>query len=72
VVVNERHKRMAWFYEIRGTNNTLLKRDGGFATQDAAKVAWRADAKKIRNTCQPGQPSVGTILVGHNAEKPTR
>jgi hypothetical protein len=63
---------MAWFYEIRGSNNTLLKRDGGFATQDAAKIAGRADAKKIRNSSQPGGPSVGTILVGRNAEKPTR
>jgi hypothetical protein len=63
---------MAWFYEIRGSNNTLLKRDGGFPTQDAAKVAGRADAKKIKNSSQQGGPSVGTILVGRNAEKPTR
>jgi hypothetical protein len=36
---------MAWFYDIRNPNNTLLKRDGDFPTQDAAKVAARADAK---------------------------
>jgi hypothetical protein len=63
---------MAWFYEIRGSNNTLLKRDGGFATQDAAKIAGRADAKKIKTYSQQGGPSVGTLLVGHNAEKPAR
>ena len=63
---------MAWFYEIRGTDNLVLKRDGGYATQDAAKIAGRADAKRIRNTRQPGAPGVGTIMVGHNAEKPTR
>src|SRR6202035_4577847 len=28
---------MAWFYEIRSSINTLLKRDGGFPTQEAAK-----------------------------------
>jgi hypothetical protein len=28
---------MAFFYEIRSSNNAVLKRDGGFATQDAAK-----------------------------------
>jgi hypothetical protein len=28
---------MAWFYEIRSSNSALLKRDGGFAAQDAAK-----------------------------------
>jgi len=30
---------MAWFYEIRNSNNAVLKRDGGFATQDAGRVA---------------------------------
>jgi hypothetical protein len=39
---------MAWFYEIRGSNNIRLKREGGFATQDAAKIAGRVDAKKIK------------------------
>jgi hypothetical protein len=46
---------MAWFYDIRNPNNTLLKRDGDFPTQDAAKVAARADAKKIKNSRQPGR-----------------
>jgi hypothetical protein len=63
---------MAWFYEIRSSKNAVLKRDGGFATQDAAKVAGRADAKKMKNSRQPGGPSVGTIMVGQNAEKATR
>ena len=63
---------MAWFYEIRNSNNTLLKRDGGFATQDAAKIAVRADAKKIKNSPQPGVPDVGRIMVGQNAERPTQ
>jgi hypothetical protein len=53
---------VAWFYEIRGSNNALLNRDSGFATQDAAKIAGRADAKKIKNTRQLGGPSVGTIF----------
>jgi hypothetical protein len=39
--------------EIRSSGNAVLKRDGGFATQDAAKIAGRADAKKIKNTRQP-------------------
>jgi hypothetical protein len=63
---------MAWFYEIRNSNNAVLKRDGGFATQDATKIAGRADAKKIKDSRQPGGPSVGTIMVGQNAGKPTR
>ena len=54
---------MSFFYEIRSADNALLKRDGGFATQDAAKIAGREDAKKIKNSRQPGGPSVGSIMV---------
>ena len=63
---------MAWFYEIRSPNNAVLKRDGGFPTQDAAKIAGREDAKKMRNLRQPDRPDVGCIMVGQNAEKATR
>ena len=63
---------MAWFYEIRSSNNAVLKRDGGFATQDAAKTAVHADAKRIKKSLRPGMPDVGTLMVGQNAEKPTR
>jgi len=45
---------MSYFYEIRSADNTLLKRDGGFPTVDAAKVAARDDAKKMKN----GWPSI--------------
>jgi hypothetical protein len=60
---------MAFFYEIRSAENAVLKRDGGFATQDAAKTAGREDAKRMKNSRQPDRPHVGTILVGQNAEK---
>jgi len=60
---------MAFFYEIRSSDNTLLKRDGGFATQDAAKTAGREDAKRMKNSRQPDRPDVGSIMVGQNAEK---
>jgi hypothetical protein len=63
---------MSWFYEIRNSNNTVLKRDGGFATQDAAKIAGREDAKKMKNSRQPHRPDVGRVMVGQNAEKATR
>ena len=63
---------MSFFYEIRGADNTLLKRDGGFATQDAAKIAGREDAKKMKNMRQADRSDVGRILVGRNAEKATR
>ena len=63
---------MAYFYEIRSPDNTVLKRDGGFATQDAAKIAGRENAKKMKYSRQPDRPDVVRIMVGQNAEKPTR
>ncbi|MGD0906934.1 MAG: hypothetical protein ABSA96_05105 [Candidatus Acidiferrales bacterium] len=63
---------MAFFYEIRSSSNAVLKRDGGFATQDAAKVAARENAKKMKNLHQPNRPDVGRIMVGQNVEKATR
>ena len=63
---------MSYFYEIRSADNTLLKRDGGFATQDAAKTAGREDARKMKNSQQPDRQDVGRIMVGQNTEKPTR
>ena len=63
---------MAFFYEIRSVDNTVLKRDGGFPSQDAAKIAGREDAKKMKNIRQLNKPDVGRIMVGQNAEKATR
>jgi hypothetical protein len=63
---------MAYFYEIRSADNTVLMRDGGVATTDAAKTAGREDAKKMKNMHQPDRLCIGTILVGQNAEKATR
>jgi hypothetical protein len=62
---------MAWFYEIRSSTNAVLKRDGGFPIQDAAKIAGREDAKKMNNMRQP-RPDTGRILLGQNAEKASR
>jgi len=63
---------MSFFYEIRSADNNVLKRDGGYPTQDAAKIAGREDAKKMKNSRQPDTSDVGRILVGQNAEKATR
>jgi hypothetical protein len=63
---------MAWFYEIRNSDDAVLKRDGGFATLDAAKTAGREDARKMKNIRQPDRPDVERILVGQNTEKATR
>jgi hypothetical protein len=63
---------MAWFYEIRNSDNAVLKRDGGFANQDAAKKAARDDAKKLKSAPRPARLDVARVLVGQNTEKPIR
>jgi hypothetical protein len=63
---------MAFFYEIRSSNNTVLKRDGDFPTRDAAKTAGREDAKKMKSSRQPDRSDVERIMVGRNAQKATR
>jgi hypothetical protein len=63
---------MAFFYEIRSTTDTVLKRSGGFDSQDAAKMAAREDTKKMKNSRQPDRQDVGRIMVGRDAVKPTR
>jgi hypothetical protein len=61
---------VAFFYEIRSADDTVLTRDGGFPSQEAAKEAARADAKRLKAVPKP--PQVGRILVGQNTDQPTR
>jgi hypothetical protein len=61
---------MSFFYEIRSSDNTVLKRDGGFPDREAAMVAAREDAKRLRSVPKP--PTVSRILVGQNSDRPTR
>jgi hypothetical protein len=61
---------MSYFYEIRSSDNTVLKRDGGFPDREAATEAARADAKRLKAVPKP--PTVGRILVGQNTAPPTR
>jgi hypothetical protein len=63
---------MAWFYETRNSNNAVVKRDGGFPTQDAAKTAGREDAKRMRNSRELDRPNIGRIMVGQNEEEATQ
>jgi hypothetical protein len=61
---------VSFFYEIRSTTDTVLKRDGGFPSQEAAKEAARADAKRLKAVPKP--PTLGRILVGQSAAPLTR
>ena len=61
---------MAYFYEIRTADDTVLKRTSGFPDREAATEAARADAKRLKAVPKP--PPVGRILVGQNADQSTR
>ena len=63
---------MSFFYEIRSTTDTVLKRTGGFPDREAATIAAREDARKMKLSKHLGVPMVGKILVGQNAEKAMR
>jgi hypothetical protein len=49
---------VSWFYEIRSSDNTVLKRDGGFASHNPAKIAARDDVKKMKNSRLGGWPGL--------------
>jgi hypothetical protein len=61
---------VAWFYEIRSSNNAVLKREGGFTSRDSAIFAGREDVKIMKGSRR--DVKVGPIVVGQNMEKPTR
>jgi hypothetical protein len=63
---------MSFFYEIRSADSTVLKCDGGFASQDATKMAARDDAKRLRAAPESVRPDVSRILVGQNEEEAAR
>jgi len=60
---------MSFFYEIRSSDNTVLKRTSGYPDREAATEAARADAKRLKAVPKP--PTVGRILVGQSAPPPT-
>jgi len=63
---------MAFFYEIRSADDTLLKRNGGFATREAAATAGREDVREMKAIPKRSRPNIGHLLVGQNMEEPTR
>ena len=63
---------MSFFYEIRSTNDIVLKRTGGFTDREAATIAAREDAKKMKLSKHLGVATVGKILVGQSVEQVAR
>jgi hypothetical protein len=59
-----------WFYEIRGTGNRLVKRDGRFMTEHEAIDAGNAYLTNNRSSVQrPEDPAeVFSIMAGRNPD----
>jgi hypothetical protein len=59
-----------WFYEIRGTGNRLVKRDGRFATEQEAIDAGNSYLTNNRASVQRKEdPSeVFSIMAGRNVD----
>jgi hypothetical protein len=46
---------LSFFYEIRSTTDTVLKRNGGLPDREAATEAAPADTKRLRSVPKPQQ-----------------
>jgi len=63
---------LSFFYEIRSPDNSILKRDGSFPDREAATVAAREDARKMKNAQRSERLDVDRIMVRQNADQATR
>ena len=63
---------MAWRYEIRDSNDSVAKSEGGFATQEAAQVAGSEEAKKLKSSGALPGVGTGTVTTAQDSEAPTR
>ena len=63
---------MAWFYEIRDSNNVVAETGKGFATHNAAIAAGRKRAREMKASGWLGGGGVGTVKTRQDSEVPTR
>jgi hypothetical protein len=63
---------MAWFYEIRDSNNVVTETGKGFATHSAAIAAGRKRARELKTSGSLSGGGVGSVGTHQDAEVPTR
>ena len=63
---------MAWFYEIRDSNNAVMETGEGFATHKAAMTAGRKRGRELKASGSLPGGGVGTVGARHDTEEPTR
>jgi hypothetical protein len=63
---------MAWFYEIRDSNNIVTETGKGFATDRAAMTAGRKRARELKALGSLPGGGVGTVGTGQDSKVQTR
>jgi hypothetical protein len=63
---------MAWFYEIRDSNNVVAETGKGFATHKADIAAGRKKARELKAANSLPGGGVGTVGTGLDSQMPTR
>ena len=68
--MNAGENHMAWFYEIRDSNNTVAATGKGFATHSAAMTAGRRKARELKAAGSLPGGGVATIKAWQPSEVP--
>jgi hypothetical protein len=58
---------MSWFYEIKDSENRLVKREGGYATQDAAIEEGKKQATLFKDAGALAGGAVGSVMAGQDS-----
>ena len=66
--MNAGENPMAWFYEIRDSNNVVTETGKGFATHNAAIAAGRKRARELKASGSLPGGGVGTVGTGQDSE----
>ena len=61
---------MAWFYEIRDSKDKVVSKEEGFATQEAAMAAGKAEAERLKRTGNIPGSGFGTVTAGQDSSAP--
>ena len=61
---------VAWFYEIRDSNNVVAATGKDFDTNRAAMTAGRKKARELKASGSLPGGGVGTVMAGQDSEVP--
>ena len=67
-IMNTGENPMAWFYEIRDSNNAVAETGKGFATHSAAMTAGRKKARELKASGSLPGGGVGTVRAEQDSE----